>query len=140
MPAVIRFHFRDDWRELKRGRPGRRFQQRYERARHAEPRSGLAKRVALIGIAVIAVGLGLFFAVFPGPAIPFFFVGGALLAAESRMIARSMDWLELRARDFMTWFKKRWRHLPLVGRIAGVVLFMGCSATVTYFMYRFVRG
>jgi hypothetical protein len=140
MPAAIRFHFRDDWRDLKRSRPGRRFQERYERARRAEPHCGLVKRVATIAVASIAILLGVFFAVFPGPAIPFFFVGGALLATESRPLARGMDWIELRVRDFIELFKKRWRHLPLVGRIAGVMLLMGFSATMAYLMYRFVRG
>ena len=45
MAAIMQFHFREDWRELRRGTPGRRFQQRYERAHDGNKREGAAKRV-----------------------------------------------------------------------------------------------
>jgi hypothetical protein len=130
---------REHWLDLKRGRPGRRFQDRYEKTRRAEPHCGLAKRVATIAVALIAILMGLFFAVVPGPAIPFFFVGGALLATRSRTIARWMDRLELRVRDVVAWLKKQWRRLPLAGRIGSVVFLMGCSAMMAFLVYRFLR-
>src|SRR3954470_18047537 len=106
MAAASYLHFREDWRELKRGRPGHRFQDRYQRAQRAESRGGVGKRIITMALAAIFIAVGIFFAVFPGPAVPFFFVGGALLATHSRAIARAMDWLEVRSRAVFAWLKK----------------------------------
>jgi hypothetical protein len=140
MPAVTPFHLRDDWRELKHSRPGRRFQERFERARRLEPHCGLAKRIATIVLAMLAVALGLFFAIFPGPALPFFFVGAALLATQSRTLARWFDVLEVRVREAFAWSRQRWRHLPLVARVAIGLCALGCAALLSYFGFRFARG
>lgn len=139
MPAAIRFGLREEWRDLKRGRPGHRFQDRYERARREE-RSGFAKRVATIGVAALVLAIGAFFAVVPGPAIPFLFFGGALLAAESRLIARLMDWIEVRARRVLAWARRHWRRLSLPARVAVVALMAASSASVGYLLFRVVRG
>lgn len=140
MPATLHFSLRDSWRELKRGRPGHRFQDRYERTRRAEPRCGVAKRIATLAVAAVAIAIGLVLAVIPGPAIPFFVISGALLATQSRTMARAMDWLELRGRDALAWLKRRWRHLPRGGRIAVAFFGISCSATLAYATYRLFRG
>jgi hypothetical protein len=110
MPAAARFRIRDHWRELKRGRPGRRFRDRYAQARRAEPPCGLVQRLTTLATALLLVVVGLFFAVFPGPAFPFFILAGALLATQSKTVARWMDALEVRARRLLTWLKRRWRR------------------------------
>jgi uncharacterized membrane protein YbaN (DUF454 family) len=61
-------------------------------------------------MALLFVLVGLFFAVFPGPAFPFFILAGALLATQSKTVARWMDALELRARNTLAWLKRRWRR------------------------------
>lgn len=140
MPAATHFSLRDDWRALKRGRPGRRFQERYERARGIEAHCGLAKRVGIVVVAVVAFLLGLFFAVFPGPAIPFFLLAAALLATHSRPLARALDWLEVRLRELFLKLRRTWRRLPLVGRVVLAVVALACPAALTYFAYRWMRG
>jgi hypothetical protein len=139
MPATLQFNFREDWRELKRGRPGHRFQDRYERARQAE-RGSWMKRVMLIGIAVCALAIAVVLAVFPGPAIPFFLISGALLATESRTIAKVMDWIEVRFRRVFAWLKRRWRRLPFAGRIGLLCVGAACSSSMLFFTIRYFRG
>jgi hypothetical protein len=136
----MHFSLRKDWRDLKRGRPGHRFQDRYERTHRCEPHCSTAKRIATIVVAVVVMAVALFFAVFPGPAIPFFFIGGALLATQSRVIARWMDWIELRVRKVVAWLKRHWRRLPLAGRVVVVAIMVSISATMMFFSYRFLRG
>jgi hypothetical protein len=140
MPAASHFSLVDDWHDLKRGRPGHRFQDRYERARREKPPCSVARRAVTLAAALVFLGVAMFLAVFPGPAIPFFFLGGALLATQSRTVARWMDWAEVGIRRMLAGVKRRWRRLPLVGRIAVVAVAMGCSATFAFFTYRFVRG
>lgn len=87
-------------------------------------------------VALICLTIGAVFAVFPGPAIPFFFIAGALLASESRVIARFMDWCEVRVRTILAWAKRRWRNWPMAGRVAVIVAGTLFSAGAAYFSYR----
>src|SRR5678815_3621292 len=122
MAAALSFNFREYWRELRRGRPGRRFQSRYERARQKKGRRGAGQRILIIVLALICFAIGAVLAVIPGPAIPFFFLGGGLLATESRPIARGMDWCEVVIRKLLAWGKRRWKRLPLAARIVLIVV------------------
>ena len=69
------------WDRFVHARPGRRFQDRYRRMRQAK--GGAWKRGAFVcgGIALALVGI--FFMAVPGPGIPIFAIGLALVAQES---------------------------------------------------------
>ena len=75
MAATLHFHFREHWRELKRGRPGSRFVERYRRARQEDRQRGPWHRVALIAAGVVCLLIAAILTVIPGPAIPFYFLG-----------------------------------------------------------------
>jgi hypothetical protein len=138
--ATLNFNLRESWRDLKRGRPGHRFQDRYKRARNEKPRCGTAWRVAKIAGAVISLAIALLLVVFPGPAIPFFFITGGLLATESRTIARFMDWGEVHLRNLGAWGKRHWKRLPTAGRIALLVVGACLSAGSMFLTYRMMTG
>ena len=140
MGATTHFHFREDWRELKRGRPGRRFQDRYERARREDKECGAGQRIVMLIAGIVSLAIGALLVVFPGPAIPFLFIGGGFLATESRVIARFMDWSEVRLRLLFRWGKGHWRKLPAVARVLLLMLAACCSAATMYFSYRLMRG
>lgn len=140
MAATVQFHFRQYWRELRRGRPGSRFQARYEHARQKEHRSGTAKRIFLFVLALVCLAIGAVLSVIPGPAIPFFIIGGGLLATESKPVARFMDWSEVRIRKLMAWGKRRWHRLPGWARVVLIGVGIACSLGTAYLSYRFVRG
>lgn len=139
MAAIMQFHFREHWRELRRGRPGRRFQARYERA-HEQKRAGMGERIVLAAVAVVFLAIGIFLSVVPGPALPFFFLAGGLLATESLWVARFMDWSEVKLRVIVAWLKRVWRRLPVAGRIALSVFGTCCSAATAYLGYKLLRG
>ena len=85
------------WRALKKSHPGRRFQDRHEQRKN---RSGLWKAFYLVaGTALCLIGIVLMPA--PGPGFLVVFVGGALLAEESLLAARALDWLELKGRALL---------------------------------------
>lgn len=140
MAGTTSFSLRSHWRELRRGRPGYRFQARYERARQGKQRHSTTLRVLLVVIALIFLAVGVVLVVIPGPAIPFFFLGGGLLAAESRPIARFMDWCEILIRKILIWGKRHWKRLPLAARIVLIALSVCCSAATGYLAYKFMRG
>lgn len=146
MAATLRIgdQLREHWEALKRGRPGRRFQERYERTHcrgaGAPKTCGWGTRILMILGAVVCLAIAVVLSVIPGPAIPFFFIAGGLLATESRLVARGMDWAEVKFRALAAWGKRRWGRLPRAARLALVVLGCACSAGLAYGSYRLVSG
>jgi hypothetical protein len=76
------------WRKLRAGRVGRRFMDFH---RWAHRRSSALSAVA--GGLMILLGLVLAFA--PGPGFLFVLIGCAMIAARLRVVARTLDRLEL---------------------------------------------
>jgi uncharacterized protein (TIGR02611 family) len=98
-----------NWKSLKRGQPGSRFQDQYERQRKAQ--SSRAGRVLRILGGAVLLLLGLFFLPAPGPGFIIVALGGTLLARELKVAAIVLDWLELRGRSVLTWAKRTWQRL-----------------------------
>lgn len=92
------------WQKIKAIPPGKRFQERYYRRQNKrEQRSQLKKIVLMLfGVAIILFGMFLWFV--PGPGWLTIFVGAAIIAGESLIIARLLDWLEVKLRKV---FKKK---------------------------------
>lgn len=140
MATSMTVQLRKHWRDLLEGRPGNRFMDRYERARRKDRRSGVWRRLTIIVLGCAALLVGAVLTVIPGPAVPFFFIGGGLLATESRPVARLMDWFEIQIRKVAAWIKRRWKRLPKLARVALLILGACCSAASAYLTYRFVSG
>lgn len=96
--------------QLKHDEPGRRFRNRYERTRR-DGGPGFWGRVGLYAMSLLCIAIGIVLVFIPGPAVLFFFIAGGLLAAESRVIARWMDTLELLARGVWNALRRRWHRL-----------------------------
>lgn len=109
------------------GRPGHRFQDRYERAQKQKSGSGL-RRIVNLSLAAVAFVVGVILLVIPGPGLPIIVVGGALLASESRWAARSMDWAELKLRALAKRARKWWKHLstPAMVSVVGAAACVVC--------------
>jgi uncharacterized membrane protein YbaN (DUF454 family) len=140
MAITANFSFREHWEQLKQGRPGRRFQERYRRARTTGKKSGTIRRIATIGAAAICLAIGVVLSVMPGPAILFFFLAGGLLATESKWIARFMDWLEVRIRSVVKWGKRHWDRWSTAERATAAAVAASVSAAAVYVMFQFFRG
>ena len=122
--------FQKSWKDLTHGKPGHRFQRRYENKKRSGGKNSWQRVMNFIlALACLAVGVVLVF--IPGPAVLFFFIGGGLLAAESRVIAWGLDYSELKIRAMWTWIKRHWRELHVAGKAAVGSLIaggaMGCA-------------
>ena len=96
---------KDSWRRLKEAKPGQRFQTQY-RAHQASRRSRWSKPIAFgLGAVILLVGLVALPA--PGPGTIVLALGAALIARESEWMARSLDWIEIRARTLLARIKRR---------------------------------
>jgi hypothetical protein len=99
------------WRELKKGRPGHRFQERAEKNANSHSSRSWFRRFLQLAIGIIIIAAGIVLCFIPGPGLPLILLGAALLAERSRPIARLMDWLEVKLRSLMGWAKTRWRQI-----------------------------
>jgi hypothetical protein len=128
------------WGEFKRGQPGERFQNRYERNRRK--RSGRSKWLRFLKplAAILLIAAGLFFCAIPGPGVPLLIFGAALLADVSRRIAVAMDWLDLRLRALLRGLRKQWAQATLAAKGMTVILALGLLAGAGYGLFRLWRG
>ena len=129
-----------EWKTLKRGRSGHRFEDRYDAHRRTKNRRTMLGRIARIGLAVVSIAVGILLMFIPGPAILFFLIAGGLLAAESREVARGLDWSEVRLRRISKWARTRWRKLSLVGKLIVGGLALAISAGGLFLGYRITFG
>ena len=115
------------WRELRRSRPGHRFQELYQR-RQRSRRAG-AKRVLFIGGGLLIIAAGV--ASFPVPGVPselIIVMGLAIFAQGSMLAARILDWIELRLRGPFLWVWGIWSPLPRWAKILIGVLWTALLA------------
>lgn len=84
--------------------------------------------------------IGIFLLVFPGPGIPFLFVGGGLLASESQPLARFLDWSEVTIRRVIAWAKQLWRTMPATLRVAAVLVVVTLAGGIAYAGFRIFLG
>ncbi len=121
------------------GRPGHRFQDHYHRATQERQSAAAGRRVVNVVLAGFSLVLAFVLVIFPGPAIPFFFLAGVLLASESLAVARLMDWLELKFRAAWRWGKRRWDRLPHAARVTMKLLAPCASLAGVYFTWHLLR-
>lgn len=102
------------WRWFKSLPPGERFEKEHDRhERASQGRSPLFKAIYPL-LAVLSLAIGVVLAFIPGPAFVFFGLAGALMAMQSRAIARFLDRGELRARALHARYRA-WRARKQVG-------------------------
>lgn len=120
---------RAEWHLLRRAAPGRRFQESYAASRQHPDHGTLVRRAIRIGLACVAMAIGIVLVFLPGPAFVFFAITGALLATESLTVARVLDWTEVRIRRVARWVRRRWRAMSGLQRVLaiGVVVLAGSA-------------
>lgn len=119
---------------LKKSRPGRRFQDRHDRAKRK--RSSLAGKVARVGAGLAIVAAGVLLMPAPGPGWLIFILGLSLVGSDVAVVARGMDWAEVQVRAAGAWARRFWTSASAPVR---VVMSLGIAAAVTgggYGLYR----
>src|SRR5688572_21491679 len=115
---------KQQWCDLKKGRPGHRFQDRYERNKRGRADESALRRWIQPVAGVVLFVVGIFFCIFPGPGLPLLLVGSMLLSERSRVMARALDYSELKVRSIVRLAKESWREASLIVRNA-VLVFVG---------------
>jgi uncharacterized protein (TIGR02611 family) len=116
-PEVFR-SLRSGWRVLKRGRPGRRFQELHEFRRKQRAKRGAAPRALVLGIGIVLVIVGPIAGMVPGPGGIMVFLGGlGVLASEVTFVARWLDWCEPKVRRSWSRVRQAWRRAKKPARV-----------------------
>jgi hypothetical protein len=120
------------WREFRRGRPGHRFEERFERNRQAHSSGSWLKRFVKPVAGMVLLIAGVVFCLIPGPGLPLLLIGVGLLAEASRPVARAMDWLELRLRNVISRARRWWTHASKTAKYAVIVLALLLASGAAY--------
>lgn len=86
------------WQRFKADPPGERFQEQFRRRRLAR---GALQKALFIGGGALLMAAGFFFLFVPGPGLLVLLIGAILIAQQSLLAARALDWLEVRARKLL---------------------------------------
>ena len=127
---------RAEWNALRRSRPGRRFQDRYEASQRSDKEVTWVSRFVRVLLALIAFAVGVVLVFIPGPAFVFFILAGSLLASESMLVARACDWTELRVRAAARWVARTWSRMSMPMKILTVSILAALGAGATVVLYR----
>jgi uncharacterized protein (TIGR02611 family) len=125
---------KEHWQDLKRGRPGHRFQDHY--AKRHETGSSPARKVLFLGGGALIVAAGIFFLPAPGPGFVIIFLGGGLMAQESKHAAKALDWAERRVRGVLKWAHHIWKRATTPLRVVIVSLGVLLAAGAGYIAYQ----
>ncbi len=132
---------RKHWRDFKESRPGRRFQDVHDR-RAAERGAGEGGGGGYIGLVagVILTVVGIVFLPAPGPGSVVLFLGLAMLARESRVVARMLDKAELKCRPAFLWARDKWNSISSGNRklIVAAASVVGLAAAA-FFYFKVMR-
>jgi uncharacterized protein (TIGR02611 family) len=125
------------WRDLKCGRPGTRFKQRW-RTHEQGRRSYFGKPLYITaGLFIFLVGLVMLPA--PGPGCVVVFIGAAMMAEESFWVARLLDRIELRGRRLWASAVRSWGRASMSLKTASVALAAGMAGAAGWATFRIIN-
>lgn len=125
-----------EWRRIKSSEPGRRFQDQFERKKDQEQRPWKKPLMICVGVTIIAAGI--FFLPMPGPGFLIILVGAAMVARQSLVMARFLDWSEVRLRRLFGRLRELWRKLSIPGRIAFCAMVLAVLLPIGWFCLQFM--
>jgi uncharacterized protein (TIGR02611 family) len=122
------------WQRFKRSKPGQRFKQRY----YQKQRSGRStvRKVLVLAAGVLVFAAGIFLLPAPGPGMIVLVIGASLIAEESLVAARALDWAELRLRSLHASSLRLWERASPALRVLIVVCALVIVAALAFGAYK----
>jgi Putative transmembrane protein (PGPGW) len=125
------------WRSFSRGRPGKRFQDRYRRRQESGHGRWGVRRIFNLTLGILIVAVSAVGGLLPGPGWGTAIIGFALIAGEFLPAARLLDWAELRLRHFWQFVRDIWGH-SWAGKVLVAAVTMLVIAILGYAVYALV--
>jgi hypothetical protein len=126
------------WRHFKKSKPGDRFQVRYYYRKQSGP--GRFSRIFNIVVGSVLVVMSTFFGWAPGLGLVTLVIGLAMVGGEFLVVARFLDWSEVRLRMLARLARKIWAGATPVGKTLIVVVILVCVAALVYGAYSLLFG
>jgi uncharacterized protein (TIGR02611 family) len=123
-----------EWQRFRRSKPGRRFQQRYEEKQRS--RRGMLRKVLVTASGALIFATGIFLLAMPGPGTVLLVIGGGLIAEESRLAARALDWAEVRLRKLCAWSLRLWKGASSATRVVLVICALLIGVSLAFGAYK----
>jgi hypothetical protein len=131
--SVKRYAWRQ-WRSFSRGRPGKRFQDRYRRRQERGHGQLVVRRIFNLTLGILIVIVSAVGGLLPGPGWGTAIIGFALIAGEFLPAARLLDRIELELRGFLQFVRDIWGH-SWAGKVLVIAVAMLIIATLGYATY-----
>ena len=131
--SLVPGKIREGLQRLREGEPGSRFQDHYEQRQ--QDGGGRLRRWLFLGGGTLVILAGLFFLPAPGPGFLILFLGGGLVAQESRVAARALDWTEVRLRAIASAALRIWQRSSMPVRAVIVVVAAAIAGGFAYGAY-----
>jgi hypothetical protein len=122
------------WRSFSRGRPGKRFQERYRRRQERGHGQLGVHRIFNLTLGILIVAVSAVGGLLPGPGWGTAIIGFALIAGEFLPAARLLDRAELTLRGFLQFVRDIWGH-SWAGKVLIIAVAMLIIATIGYATY-----
>ena len=137
--SLVPRKLRDGLQRLREGEPGSRFEDHF--SQRQEDGGGRLRRWLFLGGGTVVILAGLFFLPAPGPGFLILFLGGGLIAQESLVAARALDWIELRLRAVASAAMRLWRRssTPVRGLLVAVAALIAGGVAYGAYMLMFGR-
>ena len=131
---------RENWRRFNESKPGHRFQDRYHHRQQGS--SGGFNPRAIFGIVggILVVLGGVIAVPGPGPGWLIIFLGLGMLAGESKLVARFMDWGEMRLRGLARRAVYFWANSSAAVKALIILVVLVCVAASGYGAYYLFFG
>ena len=122
------------WRSFSRGRPGKRFQERYRRRQESGHGRWGVRRIVNLTLGILIVAVSAVGGLLPGPGGGTAIIGFALIAGEFLPAARLLDRAELALRGFWQFVRDIWGH-SWAGKVLVVAVATLVIANLGYTVY-----
>ena len=126
--------FKENWHYFKEAPPGERFKQHFKRRQRSQ--RSIFQRMLFIGSGTLIVIVGIFLLPAPGPGTVVLLIGAGLIAQESLLAARTLDWAELRLRKLASWGIAAWHRSSLGAKILLVLLAIALAGATGFGTYK----
>ena len=128
------------WRLFTSSKPGDRFQVRYYYHRQSRHGRSSLSRIFNIVVGSALVIFSIFFGWAPGPGLLTLVIGLSMLGSEFLVVARFLDWAEVRLRKLAKWARNVWKSAPPAGKALIVLAIVTSVAALGYGVYYLLFG
>ena len=126
---------RRSWRLFTSSKPGDRFQVRYYYRKYSSRgRSSLSRIFNIVVGSALAI-FSAFFGWAPGPGLLTLVIGLMMVGGEILIVARLLDWAEVRLRQLARVAGEVWAGATPVGKALIILLILVCVAALVYGAY-----